>query len=185
LRLSACSIGVLHPLQTVPAPARGVDTLPGATFAYAGDTDACSWARDLILTLDGNALAVDSEHWSEYHAAAVMACNYHVTLVDCSLELMERAGIARGHALNALAPLIRATTENVLKCGPESALTGPIRRGDAATIERHMDALKPAPAETRRLYTAAGMRTLSIARRAGLAPDKVREVAKVLERSNP
>src|SRR6185295_1214326 len=103
---------------------------------------------------------------------------------DASLELMKAAGIARDAALKALAPLIRATTENILRCGPEAALTGPIRRGDAATLGRHLAALEAASPETRDLYMMAGRRTLPVAARAGLASDKVREVATVLERSN-
>ena len=75
-------------------------------------------------------MRVDSKFWQHYHAGAVMACNYQMTLVDASLELMQIAGIGRSAALDALGPILRATMENVLTSGPEHALTGPIRRGD-------------------------------------------------------
>ena len=73
---------------------------------------------------------------------------------------MTPAGIGREAALDALGPILRTTTENVLTLGPEGALTGPIRRGDAGTIRRHLDAVESASAETRALYVAAGLRTV-------------------------
>ena len=180
LRTAGNSIGVLHPLQTVPSAERGIQTLRGATFAFAGDEEASVWALDLIARLGGKALPVNPSRWAYYHAAAVMASNYHVTLVDAALELAELAGIARDTALEALAPIIRATTENILTSGPEQALTGPIRRGDSGTIRRHLAALEDSLPETRELYNAAGLRTIALARRAGLPPESAREIVKAL-----
>jgi predicted short-subunit dehydrogenase-like oxidoreductase (DUF2520 family) len=177
------SIGVLHPLQTVPSAERGIEALSGATYAFAGDDRATAWARDLIARLGGKALAVDPKRWGLYHAAAVMACNYQVTLVDAALELMEIAGIERGLALGALAPILRAATENILSAGPERALTGPIRRGDIGTLRAHLEAIEAALPETKRLYVTAGLRTIPIASRAGLSPQAVSEVAMCLEQA--
>jgi predicted short-subunit dehydrogenase-like oxidoreductase (DUF2520 family) len=165
LRSAANSIGVLHPLQTVPSAERGLEILPGATYAFAGDEEADAWAQRIIAHVEGKALAVDPRHWRLYHAAAVMACNYQVTLVDASLELMELAGIRRGEALEALSPILRTTMENILSTGPEQALTGPISRGDAGTVSAHLEALNAATPETKRLYVAAGVRTVAMARR--------------------
>jgi predicted short-subunit dehydrogenase-like oxidoreductase (DUF2520 family) len=106
-----------------------------------------------------------------------MASNYHVTLVDAALELAGLAGIAREAALDALAPIIRATTENVLTSGPEQALTGPIRRGDAETIRRHLAAIGDSLPETRELYNAAGLRTIAVAERAGLPREAANKIA--------
>ncbi len=102
LRGSGNSVGVLHPLQTVPTAERGIEALAGAAFAYAGDPQAVEWARTLISQLGGKPLAIDSQHWQRYHAAAVMVSNYQVALVDAALELMEDAGVAREPALEAL-----------------------------------------------------------------------------------
>ncbi len=174
------AVGVLHPLQTVPSAERGVEALPGATFAFAGDDKATAWAAELTERLGGRALRVDVERWHHYHAGAVMACNYQMTLVDAALELMEFAGIGRDAALDALGPILRETTENVLKLGPEGALTGPIRRGDVSTIRRHLAAVDEASPETRRLYVAAGLRTIALAERAGLEKSAAREVVRAL-----
>jgi predicted short-subunit dehydrogenase-like oxidoreductase (DUF2520 family) len=181
LRQASNSVGVLHPLQTVPTPARGIEVLPGARFAFAGDDEATKWAQKLIAVLNGSAIAVDRDHWQHYHAAAVMACNYHLTLVDSALELMEIAGVARNAALDALAPLIRATTDNLLQLGPEGALTGPVQRGDAGTVRGHLGALASCLPQTRQLYTVAGLRTIPLARRAGLGLNGAREVEEAFE----
>jgi len=180
LREAGNSVGVLHPLQTVPSAEQGVEALPGAAFAFAGDGDATAWAASLVVRLGGRALRVDAGFWQHYHAGAVMACNYQMTLVDAALELMATAGIGRGEALDALGPILRATTENVLRYGPEQALTGPIRRGDLGTIRGHLAALEHASPETRRLYVAAGLRTVAVAERAGLDESAAREVEKAL-----
>ena len=181
LRVRDNSVGVLHPLQTVPSAELGVQTLRGATYAFAGDASAAAWARDLIAQLAGKPLPVDPQRWQHYHAAAVMACNYQVTLVDAALELMEIAGIDRTAALDALGPILRATIDNVLATGPEKALTGPIRRGDVGTIRRHLAALQRiASQETRQLYSAAGLRTIPIAERTGLLENAVRELERAL-----
>lgn len=177
LRSTGNSVGVLHPLQTVPSAQRGIESLPGASYAFAGDAAAVEWARSLIARLGGRELEVDPRLWELYHAAAVMASNYHVTLVDSALELMETAGIARAAALTALAPIVRATTENLLEKGPERALTGPIARGDIGTVCKHLEGMKCVTAETRRLYIAAGLRTIPLAQRSGLAEHAASELA--------
>jgi predicted short-subunit dehydrogenase-like oxidoreductase (DUF2520 family) len=178
---SGNSIGVLHPLMTVPSAEQGIQTLTGATYAYAGEEGAARWAETLIKRLGGKAMRVDPKFWPHYHAGAVMACNYLTTLVDSALELMRMAGIARSDALEAVGPILRATTENVLTLGPERALTGPIGRGDAVTIQRHLAALQDAAKDTRELYVAAGLRTVSLAERAGLDAARARKVAEALE----
>jgi predicted short-subunit dehydrogenase-like oxidoreductase (DUF2520 family) len=183
LRGDGNAVGVLHPLQTVPDSNRGMETLPCAAYAFAGDDRACAWARLLIRHLDGKPLAVDPAHWRHYHAGAVMASNYNVTLVDAALELMKIAGLGQRQALDALAPLIRGATENILVSNPAAALTGPVRRGDTGTVRGHLAALEAAAPETRRLYASAGLRTVLLARRAGLRASVADELVKILAES--
>ncbi len=163
--------GVLHPLQTF-ADERPSD-LSRCTFAYGGDDAACEWALELIETLGAKPLRVASDKWAEYHAAAVFASNYQVTLLDAALELMSAAGIGAPEGLAAIEPLTRAAIDNVFRQGTTSALTGPVRRGDVTTVERHLAALAHADTATRELYVAAAMRTLPIAARAGTDPESI------------
>jgi predicted short-subunit dehydrogenase-like oxidoreductase (DUF2520 family) len=180
LRSRGTSIGVLHPLQTVPSAAAGVAALPGSTFAYAGDKSAEEFAYRIVEVLDGSPLRIDPSRWQHYHAAAVMVSNYQAALVDAALELMEGAGVDRHTALLALRPLIEQSTGNILQSGPAAALTGPIRRGDLNTVLRHILALRKAPPEVLELYAAAGLQTVSLAERSGLPPAEAQEIAKAL-----
>jgi predicted short-subunit dehydrogenase-like oxidoreductase (DUF2520 family) len=180
LRQRGVSTGVLHPLQTIPSCEAGVAALPGSSFAFAGDLAAQEEARELIRLLEGKPLYIDPERWHFYHAAAVMASNYQVALIDAALELMEGAGVERAAALPAIAPLIGQSNRNILTLGPDAALTGPIRRGDSGTVLKHVTALRKAPERVRNLYSAAALQTLTVAERSGLAPGIVRELANAI-----
>ncbi len=177
-----CSTGVLHPLQTVPAREAGVQSLSRCYYAYCGEGAALDCARHLIALLSGKALHVNPEHWALYHAAAVMACNYNVTLVNTALDLLEHAGVKREEGLRALSPILRNTTEILLGSTPEDALTGPIRRGDTGSVARHLRALQSAPAEARSLYVAGARSTLTLARKAGLSSEAAASLADLLRR---
>jgi predicted short-subunit dehydrogenase-like oxidoreductase (DUF2520 family) len=180
LSASGVSTGVLHPLQTFPNPEQGVAALPGTYFAVTGDAAAVAWAGEIVKLIPGHVLAIQPDRWALYHSAAVMASNYQMTLLDAALEILEQAGVARGEGLAALAPIARATLENVLRLGPQEALTGPISRGDTETVRRNLEGLSAVSQETRELYRAAGRRTLAIAKRRGLAPALLQELEKSL-----
>lgn len=180
LRQAGNAVGVLHPLQTIPNAVSGVEALRGASFAYAGDDAAVDWARAIVDAVGGKQLALAADHWDLYHAAAVFASNYQVTMMDAALELMEEAGLGRGEALDALGPLLRASTENILSAGPEQALTGPIRRGDCGTVKKHLSQLAHCLPETMGLYRAAGLRTVPLAERAGLPAKAARSITSTL-----
>jgi len=104
-----------------------------------------------------------------YHAAAVMSSNCLTALIYTAVMLMKEAGVDEATARRALAPLARTSIANALELGPMAALTGPIARGDIDTVRRHRAALEQVPAFAARLYSAAGLATLEIARRQGLS----------------
>ena len=176
--------GVFHPLQTVPSPEQGLRLLPGAAAAVSGSGEALEWARQLAALLGGVTLEIESGRWTLYHAAAVMASNYAVALVDAAAILMRAAGVADEAALRALGPLLRASVQNALETGPTAALTGPIARGDAGTVEAHLRALAEAGESVGNLYRAAGLQALDIARRRGLPETQARALEKILRESD-
>ncbi len=177
------STGVLYPLQTFPTPEQGARSLPGTYFAIAGDEPALAWARELVALIPGKFIAAEPGKSALFHAAAVMASNYQMTLFDAALEAMECAGADREEALAALAPIARATLENTLRMGPQAALTGPISRGDAETVHRNLDALRAVSRPTRDLYRAAGLRTIPIALRRGLSAAAARTLQNEFEKT--
>jgi predicted short-subunit dehydrogenase-like oxidoreductase (DUF2520 family) len=172
--------GVLHPMQSIPAPTDRT-ALEGVTFGVAGDPAALEVAERLARLVGGRPLRIAPGRFAQYHAAAVMASNHTVAVVDAAVALLGQAGVPPGEALEALAPLCRTTVANVLARGPADALTGPVARGDASTVRAHLEALSDAPPAVRELYRAASRRLVDVARRRGLAADKVKALSTVLE----
>lgn len=136
---------VLHPLVALPDPDRGADRLVGAWFGLAATGDPL--VEEIVEELHGRVVRVEEDHWSRYHAAAVMASNHLVAL----LGQVERVAAAAGSPLEAFLDLARGAVDDVAALGPAGALTGPVRRGDTATVERHLAAL---PEPERAAYRA-------------------------------
>ncbi len=177
------SCAVLHPLQTIATAEQGVTALLGAAFMVTGDAMAAAWARRTVTLLGGQALEIAPGRQPLYHAAAVMASNYIVGMVDAAVTLLAEAGIDEASALGALAPLTRASSANATALGPLNALTGPIERGDVETVSLHWKSLAAAPSSVRELYRAAALHLLELARRKGLSEAKAGEFEKLFQRS--
>lgn len=150
----------LHPLVSLPNPETGAQRLSsGAWFAVAGDP----LVKEIVSALGGHAFEVADEDRASYHAAACIASNHLVAL----LGQVERVARTAGLPLEAYLDLVRATVENVAHLGPAAALTGPVARGDIATIDRHRRGLDPSElpaydamaAAARQLLASGGSRT--------------------------
>ena len=137
---------VLHPLVSLPDAEVGAERLrAGAWFGIAAEGDPL--AADVVAQLGGRAITVAEGDWVTYHAAAVVASNHLVGL----LGQVERLAGGIGAPLEAYLDLARGSLDNVAALGAAAALTGPVRRGDRATVERHLAALPP---DERELYDA-------------------------------
>jgi predicted short-subunit dehydrogenase-like oxidoreductase (DUF2520 family) len=180
LLAAGVSCGALHPLQTVPTAEQGFASLVGIAWGVTAEGAAAGWAAEIVACLEGRVLRVSDAHRGLYHAGAVMASNYVLGLLDAAGGLMERAGIDRHDAMQALAPLLDRSVRNALASGLPDALTGPIVRGDCGTIERHVAALRAAPAGVARLYAEAGRYLLPSAFARGVPADIVREIERLL-----
>jgi predicted short-subunit dehydrogenase-like oxidoreductase (DUF2520 family) len=175
------SCASMHPLQTVAHPKQGVEKLPGSTFAIAGRGKAALWAKELVKLLDGQVLTIKPLGKPLYHAAAVVASNYIVAVIDAALLMMSKAGVAERQARKALEPLVLAAAQNALSRGPVEALTGPIERGDGQTLAAHLSALEALPASVQGLYRVVGQHTVQLARRRGLSKAQATQLEKLLE----
>ena len=144
----------LHPLMTVPAGSPP-DVLRGAAAAVDGSTPrALAAAEALAQRLGMRPMRVAAEDRAAYHAAASIASNFLVTLEAAAERLAGTAGVDRA----ALAPLVRAAVETWVELGAERALTGPIARGDEATVARQREAVLGAHARARAAVRRAGGR---------------------------
>jgi predicted short-subunit dehydrogenase-like oxidoreductase (DUF2520 family) len=148
----------LHPLQTIPD---GRADVSGAACAVSGTSaEAEAYAARLAERLGMRPFAVPEEHRAAYHAAAVISSNFLIALKESATGLLEQAGI--DHPRELLAPLVLQTAANWAERGPQ-ALTGPIARGDEATVERHLEALREAAPELVPVYEALAELTRALA----------------------
>jgi predicted short-subunit dehydrogenase-like oxidoreductase (DUF2520 family) len=148
-----------HPLMTVPAD--GTPVFAGAGAAIAGSTPrALAVARALAERLGMRATTVADADRAAYHAAASIASNFLVTLEGAAERLAGTAGVDRA----LLAPLVRATVDNWERLGAERALTGPIARGDEATVARQRAALAQRAPDLLPLFDALAEATRALAR---------------------
>jgi len=180
LAAAGVSCGVLHPLQTVATPEQGLAVLPDCAFAIDGDPPALTWAERIAGLLGGEILRIPPEKKVFYHAAAVMASNYVAGLTEAAVMLMGAAGVDEKTALRAIGPLLKASASNAVRLGPAAALTGPVQRGDIATVAAHLEALERAPQAVGDLYRAAGLQVLALARRRGLDEREAQQIERLL-----
>jgi predicted short-subunit dehydrogenase-like oxidoreductase (DUF2520 family) len=179
LRDGCAGIGQAHPLLAFAS--RGAPpSLAGAHLWIAGDRVARSRAATF-----GRALGLVPRAWRldpvRYHAAAALTANGAVGLLAVAADLLESAGISRTQAVRALAPLLRSSAENVVGLGLPRALTGPIRRGDAPAVARHLAAIRRYAKENIDLYCAAGRAQLPLAETlAEASPAELRALRRLL-----
>ncbi|MGB2982440.1 MAG: DUF2520 domain-containing protein, partial [Candidatus Bipolaricaulia bacterium] len=166
-REQGAAVGAFHPLQTLASLEQAKKNLPGsAVVIEASDKDLeaslCSMAR----ALGGRPFVLHGDK-ALYHASAVIACNYLVTLLDAAASLWDHLGLTKEDGLKALLPLVRGTIENLEAVGLPKALTGPVARGDVGTVKRNLKALAEFSPAHVDLYTELARRTIPIARAKG------------------
>jgi predicted short-subunit dehydrogenase-like oxidoreductase (DUF2520 family) len=157
-------IGTMHPLRAISDPRRTMREFKGTVFGVEGDELGLRSAQALIKALGGQPLELSSNQVTTYHAAAALASNYVIALMDAATEILRASGLDE-NATRALLPLMEGTLENLREQGIEGALTGPIRRGDKETVARHLEALDKTAPNAAALYRELGLRTVAIARR--------------------
>jgi predicted short-subunit dehydrogenase-like oxidoreductase (DUF2520 family) len=171
------AVGSLHPLQSVADPWTGGERLIGSAFALGGEPAALATARRIVAALGGRPLVIPANQRPNYHAAAVFASNYLVTLAATAVRILREVGVDEADALPAILPLMRGTLDNLQDLGLASALTGPIARGDLETVRAHLARLSP---PDRALYCALGRETLQLAFAAGLDARRAAELNALL-----
>ena len=170
--------GSIHPLQSF-APYEPGQTNPfqGINVSVEGDADAVAWGKDIASALGARSFAIPTESKTLYHASAVVASNYLVTLVRFALTLLMETGLREDAAFEILTPLIQGTLTNIGSRGCDQALTGPVARGDHEIVSRHLADIDEKNPEFSSLYRMLGKHTLDIA---GNVPEFDPEAKKIL-----
>ncbi|HET9105000.1 MAG TPA: DUF2520 domain-containing protein [Solirubrobacteraceae bacterium] len=149
----------LHPLMSVPASS-GAARLRGAAAGIAAGTPRALAVADSIARAAGmRPFTVAAEDRAAYHAAASVASNFLVTLEAAAERIAAGTGLSR----EQLAPLVRATVESWAELGPERALTGPIARGDEATVAAQRAAVAERAPELIELFDTLTTATRALA----------------------
>ena len=162
-RERGAAVGSFHPLQTFANVDQATQNLPGSTFALEAEEPLLSTLKQLTILLHGTWVKLKPGDKVLYHAAAVFACNYVVTLVKLALDLWQDFGVSPKEATRALLPLLQGTVNNISNIGLPGCLTGPVARGDLDTIERHLDALQAKDPSFLTIYKELGLQTIPIA----------------------
>ena len=150
--------GVLHPLQTFRRGPEAVVNVPGTYFGIDAEQPLRDQLSQLARDLHGHPFDLTGVDLALYHAAAVFAANYPITLLAEAIALAAEAGLDPETARRGLTTLLAGAVNNLRDLAPADAITGPASRGDDGTIERHLEALKRDP-ELQRLYQLLADRT--------------------------
>jgi predicted short-subunit dehydrogenase-like oxidoreductase (DUF2520 family) len=154
------SIGCLHPLQSFPSREGDPTRFRDITCGIEANGALSATLETMVADLGAETVRLEGVDRARYHVAAVLASNDVVALMVAAVRVWEQAGLPREAARGALAPLLLGAAENIADRDLREALTGPIARGDVATVRRHLEALdEPA---LRELYRRLGVELLRL-----------------------
>jgi predicted short-subunit dehydrogenase-like oxidoreductase (DUF2520 family) len=174
--------GCFHPLQTFAGVKEAIENIPGSTFALEAQEPLLATLKQMADDLGGNWIILKAADKAAYHAAAMIACNGLVTLVKLAADLWQTFSIPTDQAVKALLPLLRGTIHNIETIGLPDCLTGPIARGDAGTIKKHLDTLQVKAPELLPFYKELALQMVPIASAKGtLVKKQARELELLLE----
>ncbi len=179
-RKSGAMVGGFHPLQTFAGIEEAIENIPGSTFGIEAEEPLFSTLKEIAGVLGGHWIKLEAGDKVAYHAAAVFACNYLVTLVKMATDLWQTFSVPADQATKALLPLIRGTLHNIETIGIPQCLTGPVARGDTGTVNKHLKTLREKAPSLLFAYRELGLQTIPIA----LAKGKInKEQADELEKA--
>ena len=157
----AAAVGALviaaHPAMTLHGRSEDVARLQHCPFAITAEGNALPIAQALVIEMGGEPIVIDEPHRALYHTALAHASNHTVTLIAQSMELLAEIGVDQPGEF--LRQLVTASVDGVLRDG-DRALTGPIARGDFATVRAHLGALDDQRPSTRMSYAALAKATV-------------------------
>jgi predicted short-subunit dehydrogenase-like oxidoreductase (DUF2520 family) len=170
LRRKGAVVASFHPLQTFTGQSEAQD-FQNIYFSLQGDPESFPILRNVAESLGAQTLEVNADQKSQLHAAAVFASNYLVSLLQTSVDVGAGEGLAPSDVKEALLPLVRTSLKNVSDQSMIEALSGPVKRGDIATIKKHLSLLSESP-ELKKLYCMLGLQTVKLVEGSEKLPEK-------------
>ncbi len=151
LRKVGASLASVHPLMTVPH--RRATSLLGVPFAIEGDAEAVRVARRLVRQLGGVPFSIRAQDKAMYHAFATFTSPLLTALLAAAQAAGQQSGLSKAEAKRRMRPIVERTVANFFAGGAAPILSGPVARGDVATVARHLEVLQ-ANAALREIYRA-------------------------------
>jgi len=164
-RAAGAFVASVHPIRSFADADAVAAGFAGTFCGVEGDQQALDVLLPALGAIGARAVQIDPAAKTVYHAAAVFASNYLVTVIDAALRAYQAAGIPETVARELARPLALESMENAFRLGAAPALTGPVARGDMATVLRQQDAVMAWDAETGQLYRALVPPTIALAER--------------------
>jgi len=158
-------VASVHPVRSFADPESVAAAFDGTWCGVEGDADALALLAPAFEAIGARLVPIDAAAKTVYHAASVFASNYLVTVLDAALRAYVAAGVPEEVARELARPLASETLANVFRLGPAVALSGPVARGDLATVARQQAAVAHWDAPTGRLYAALVDATTLLAER--------------------
>ncbi|QBS12488.1 DUF2520 domain-containing protein [Legionella geestiana] len=175
LKARDCFVASVHPMRSFANPEQSALQFAGTFAAIEGDAPALECLEPLFSAIGARSCRIAREGKAFYHAAGVFASNYVVTLAEHAKACLNAAGIDDTLAMAMLTNILGSTVANLeASSSPECALTGPINRGDIATLEKHLKTL--GDSKDARLYAELGLATLRLTHH---APETLAQMEKV------
>jgi predicted short-subunit dehydrogenase-like oxidoreductase (DUF2520 family) len=181
-RKAGAAVASIHPLQSFSSIDNAIQNIPSSYFGITADAKAKTQAETIVLALGGKPIYISSQQKSLYHAAACVASNYLVSLLNVVESIYQSIGINENDAKKAYLPLIYGSLKNIELSGSVQALTGPIARGDSGTIQKHVDAINANLPQYASLYSSLGLVTIKLARAKGtLNSRQAKKISNILK----
>lgn len=158
-------VASVHPIRSFADPEAVAGSFDGTYCGIEGDAGALALLEPAFAAIGARSVPIDAAAKTVYHAAAVFASNYLTTVLDAALRAYGAAGVPDDVARELARPLATETLANVFRLGPAAALSGPVARGDIATVTRQQEALLAWDEPTGHLYEALVAATTDLARR--------------------
>lgn len=180
VRKQGAGVGVAHPLQTFAGIRQAMENIPGSTFSLEAEEPLLSTLKELVTAIGCDWIEIKAGDKVAYHAAAAIVSSYTTTLLKLATDLWQTFSVPPEQTIKALLPLMRGTLDSIESVGIPHCLTGPIARGDAGTIKKHLDTLQKVAPAMLPAYKELGLQTIPIALAKGRINKRQAQEIKVL-----
>jgi predicted short-subunit dehydrogenase-like oxidoreductase (DUF2520 family) len=168
-----CIAGSFHPIKSFSDPSSLIASFKGTYIAVEGDPAAIFILKELSEMIDGIPMVINAEEKLRYHAGTVFASNGLVSLLEVSLQCLEKSGIERNAGMKILEPLVRGTVDSFFTLGSVDALTGPVSRGESGVIEKQLASLSAWNEDVSNLYRYVGLVAASLTEKKEQVPVEI------------